>query len=221
MSVTDLYDVLGEMRKTAETVRRIASGRILWIEETTGEGEPLRALLCDLLARSLIREHTYALYHCETDTEREIAEQLGFLPVNGQAALLYADMRAPMVLVEDALQSIKEPFASDEDVQEAVKSTRPALRRSICALFPGTLLLCFDMEEINGGLINKVRALNGVSGVPPTEKTLGRAMCVPYGKVLAETIVPNTVTKALHADKVFHTPTRAGLTSRNRPATRR
>ena len=204
VSVTDLYDVLGEMRKTAETVRRIASGRILWIEETTGEGEPLRALLCDLLARSLIREHTYALYHCETDAEREIAEQLGFLPVNGQAALLYADMRAPMVLVEDALQSIKEPFASDEDVQEAVKSTRPALRRSICALFPGTLLLCFDMEEINGGLINKVRALNGVSGVPPTEKTLGRAMCVPYGKVLAETIVPNTVTKALHADKVFH-----------------
>ncbi|MDP3448794.1 MAG: hypothetical protein Q8S22_12150, partial [Eubacteriales bacterium] len=49
----------------------------------------------------------------------------------------------------------------------------------------------------------KVRALNGVSNVPPSQKMLGRAMCVPYGKVLAETIVPNTVTKALHADKVF------------------
>ena len=204
VSVTDLYDVLGEMRSSAEIVRRLASGRILWIEETSGAGEPLRALLCDLLARSLIREHTYALYRCEGEDEREIASQLGFLPAAGQKSLLYADMRAPLVLLEDALQRIKEPFASDEAVRAAVESTRPALRKSICEMFPGTLLLCFDMEAINEGLIEKVRSLNGVSSVPPTEKTLGKAMCVPYGKILAETIVPNTVTKALHADKVFH-----------------
>lgn len=204
VSVTDLYDVLGDMRGSAETVRRLASGRILWIEETSGTGEPLRALLCDLLARSLIREHTYALYHCAEESEREIAGQLGFLPVSGQGALLYADMRAPLVLLEDTLQCIKEPFASDEAVRLAVESTRPALRHAICDMFPGTLLLCFDMDSINDGLIEKVRALNGISNVPPTEKTLGRAMCVPYGKILAGTIVPNTVTKALHADKVFH-----------------
>jgi hypothetical protein len=34
--VTDLYDVLGELRGSVETVRRLASGRILWIEETSG-----------------------------------------------------------------------------------------------------------------------------------------------------------------------------------------
>ena len=204
VSVTDLYDVLGEMRGAAETVRRLTSGRILWIEEASGAGESFRQLLCDLLARSLEREHTYALYHCAENEGREVAGQLGFLPVNGQSSLLYADMRAPMVLIEDTLQRIKEPFASDEEVRFAVESTRPALRRSICAMFPGTLLLCFDMDAINDGLIEKVRTLNGVSNVSPMEKTLGRAMCVPYGKILAETIVPNTVTKALHADKVFH-----------------
>ncbi len=204
VSVTDLYDVLGEMRGSAEIVRRLASGRILWIEETSGTGEPLRSLLCDLLARSLVREHTYALYRCADESEREVASQLGFLPVMGQSVLMVADMRSPLVLLEDTLQRIKEPFASDEAVRAAVESTRPALRRSICDLFPGTLLLCFDMEAINDGLIEKVRALNGVSNVPPAEKTLGKAMCVPYGKILAETIVPNTVTKALHADKVFH-----------------
>ena len=36
VSVTDLYDVLGEMRRAAETVRRLASGRIIWITETSG-----------------------------------------------------------------------------------------------------------------------------------------------------------------------------------------
>ncbi len=28
-------------------------------------------------------------------------------------------------------------------------------------------------------------------------------MCVPYGKILADEVVPNTVTKTLHADKVY------------------
>lgn len=203
LCVTDLYDALGERKRAAETVRKFASGRILYIEETTGEGEELRALLCDLLARSLNRDHTYALWSNADAAAREISGQLGFLPVPEQDTLLYADMRSPLVLLEDALQRIKEPFSSDEAVVAAVMSTRPPLRRAICAMFPGKLLLCFDMEAINAGLIEKVRAYNGVSNVPPTEKTIGRAMCVPYGKILAETIVPNTVTKTLHADKAF------------------
>ena len=28
-------------------------------------------------------------------------------------------------------------------------------------------------------------------------------MCVPYGKILADTVVDNTVTKTLHAEKRF------------------
>ncbi|HWQ07442.1 MAG TPA: hypothetical protein VN453_09450 [Feifaniaceae bacterium] len=204
VGVTDLYDALDGLRGAAEIVRKLASGRILLIEQTEGGGEELRALLCDLLARSLVREHTYALYRCREEAETDFAAQAGFLPVRGQSDLLYADMRSPLVLIEDALQRIKEPFASDEAVAAAVMSTRPSLRRAIANLFPGKLLLCFDMEAINAGLIEKVRACNGVADVPPGEKRYGKYMCVPYGKILADTIVPNTVTKALHADKVFH-----------------
>jgi hypothetical protein len=185
-------------------VRKLASGRILLVEQPEGGGEELRQLLCDLLARSLEREHTYALYLGAGEAEADIAAQAGFLPIPGQGDLLYADMRSPLVLIEDALQRIKEPFASDEAVVAAVLSTRPSLRRAIANLFPGKLLLCFDMEAINAGLIEKVRARNGVADVPPAEKRYGKFMCVPYGKILADTIVPNTVTKALHADKVFH-----------------
>jgi nicotinic acid mononucleotide adenylyltransferase len=204
IGVTDLYEALGETRAAAEIVRRLASGRILLIETTEGEGEALRALLCDLLARSLTHEHTYALYRCEDDAARAVADQVGFLPVLGEDNLLYADMRSPLVLIEDVLQRIKEPFASDEAVRATVMETRPALRRAITGMFPGKLLLCFDMEAINAGLIEKVRARNGVSGVSPDDKRLGKYMCVPYGKILSDTIVPNTVTKTLHVDKVFH-----------------
>ncbi len=204
IGVTDLYEALGGLRGAAEIVRRLASGRILLIEETEGGAEELRALLCDLLAHSLNREHTYALYRCRREEERAIAEETGFIAVPGQADLLCADMRAPLALVQDTFQRIKEPFADDEAVRAAVTSIRPGMRRAIAALFPGKLLLSFDSETINAGLIEKVRACNGVSDVPPGERTLGRCMCVPYGKILADTIVPNTVTKTLHADKVFH-----------------
>lgn len=204
VGVTDLYDALGETRGAAEIVRRLASGRILLIESTKGEGETLRALLCDLLARSLTHEHTYTLYRCEDEAVRSVAGQVGFLPVPGENELLYADMRSPLVLIEDVLQRIKEPFASDEAVRDAVMETRPALRRAITGMFPGKLLLCFDMEAINAGLIEKVRARNGVSHLSPEDKQRGEYMCVPYGKILSDTIVPNTVTKTLHVDKVFH-----------------
>lgn len=204
VGVSDLYDALGGRRTAAEAVRRFASGRILLVGQTEGGGEELRALLCELLARSLKKEHTYALYRSKGEDDRDAARQTGFLPVPGEDDLLYADMRAPMVLIEDVLQRIKEPFAGDEAVREAVASTRPSLRRAIADMFPGRLLLCFDMEAINAGLIEKVRACNGVSSYPPGDRRLGNYMCVPYGKILADTIVPNTVTKALHADKVFH-----------------
>ena len=39
--------------------------------------------------------------------------------------------------------------------------------------------------------------------VPAGVRRLGPYMCVPYGKILADEVVPNTVTKTLHADKVY------------------
>ena len=48
-----------------------------------------------------------------------------------------------------------------------------------------------------------VRQANGVADCGPEDRSLGPAMCVPYGRILAGELVPNTVTKHLHADKVF------------------
>ncbi|MGI6054038.1 MAG: cytidyltransferase-related domain protein, partial [Clostridium sp.] len=38
---------------------------------------------------------------------------------------------------------------------------------------------------------------------PVTPRQLGEAMCVPFGKILRGKVIPNTVTKTLHTDKVF------------------
>ena len=147
IGVADLYEALGSYR-TAEYVRLHASGRILLIDQVAAEGEEvLFPLFNDLLARCIAEDHTYALYRRQPESEiPNLLEQMGFLPVPSQEDLLYADMRAPLVLSQDALQQIKEPLHSDPAIQAAVLANRPALRRAIAGMFPGKLLLFFDSE---------------------------------------------------------------------------
>ena len=64
-------------------------------------------------------------------------------------------------------------------------------------------MLTFDAEVLNQALLTKVQAHNRVQDVPKGVRRLGRYMCVPYGKILSDSIVPNTVTKALHVEKVY------------------
>ncbi|MBQ3651602.1 MAG: hypothetical protein II959_04110, partial [Clostridia bacterium] len=77
------------------------------------------------------------------------------------------------------------------------------LRLSLVDLFPGKLLLTFDALLLDIALTQMVRETNGVDTCGPDDRRLGPSMCVPYGKILAGELVPNTVTKHLYADKAF------------------
>ncbi len=199
--IAELYGELHDV-EACSAVRRCTSGKLLMIDRICADGEQTRALLNELLVRSLRSDHTYALCRCTGDDALQNAlEQLGFLPVEGAPGLYSVDMRAPMVLIQDVLLCIKEPHHDAQEVLEAIRAARPRLRRALGALYPGKLLLCFDAELLNQSLMFKVQQHNNVLG--STGKHLGSLMCVPYGKILSDEIVPNTVTKTLHADKSF------------------
>ena len=163
-------------------------------------------LLNELLARSLEFDHTYAVCRCSPEDEalRYALHQLGFVPIRGQEDIYYVDMRSPVMLLQDVMLRIKKPHHDSDQLKEVVARTRPRLRRALADLFPGMLVLCFDSEMLNQSLMERVEALNGVQDVPPGVRRLGPSMCVPYGKILADEIVPNTVTKTLHVEKCFH-----------------
>lgn len=201
-----LLQTLGSA-EAAAAVRQLASGRILMIDHVVslqGKQSDLRRLVNELLARSLETDHTFALCQCNAhDTLYGILNEMGFLPVPGQPDLLAVDMCAPMVFIQDAMLWIKAPLQQDPAVIRAVEETRPKLRSAISALFPGHLVLTFDAELLNHALWRKVQAHNQVLQLAETDKQLGRFMCVPYGKILSDQVVPHTVTKALHADKVY------------------
>lgn len=204
---SQLLETLGS-QDAAAYVRRHTSGRIMMVDSVVSLSPQTqgacRQLVNELLARSLKTDHTYALCRCN-GTEQLYQEllQLGFLPIPGQPDILSVDMRSPMVLIQDVFLWMKEPLRSDDAIRQAVEKTRPKLRSALSALFPGRLLLSFDAETLNQSLWHKVQAHNQVLDVPAGQRRLGPYMCVPYGKILADEVVPNTVTKTLHADKVY------------------
>lgn len=208
VAISALYDELHSI-EAASAVRRHTAGRLLMIDrfycEAGAPKETPRLLLNELLARSLQDDHTYALCRCtdENTVLHDILLQLGFIPVDGTEALYYVDMRAPMILIQDVLLCIKKPYHEATSVVDSVKRARPRLRSALTQLYPGKLLLCFDAEMLNQSLMFMVQQLGGVTGMKDGEKHLGSFMCVPYGKILSDEIVPNTVTKTLHVDKTF------------------
>ena len=207
VKASELLAALGDER-LADYVRQRASGRILLLESASWQNssaETMPLLLSELLTKSLGADHTYALYRAKgkDDPLPPMLRDTGFLPVGADGAEAWlVDMRAPLVLTCDMFERIKAPLVEDPAVISAVLSARQKLRRALCALFPGELLLCFDTNRMNHLLTEKVRAENGVLGGEQA-RPLGPLMCVPYGSILSEVVVPNTVTKTLHAEKVF------------------
>ena len=197
-----LYTVLNSAPE-AEALRQQVSGKVLLLETCQAPGPEEARLLCNqLLARCLLDDVTFAIYRADSpqDPLAQLLPQLGFVPLGPCPQLYLVDMRAPMILIQDVLCRLKAPFSSEPSVIKAVKERRPSLRLDLCGLFPGRLLLCFDTELLNQALMEKVQRWNPVA---PGHNGVGANMCVPYGKVLSGDMVPHTVTKALHAEKVF------------------
>ena len=208
VSVRDLYNILGSI-EAANDIRQRVSGRLLTIDDIHScqdslDTERCRVLLNELLARALEAEYTYAICRCKSENTilSNALLQLGFISAEGCEDMYYVDMRAPVVLVQDVMLTIKQPLHDDPAVTDAVMKTRPRLRAALTHMFPGKLLLCFNSELLNQALIERVQKLNGVPELPPDVR-LGKDMCVPYGKILSDVVIPHTVTKTLHVEKCF------------------
>lgn len=200
----ELFDCLTSAART-EYVRQHASGKIFLVEGCVARtANEAAELVNTLLTESLGSDHTYALYRRAPNDALlfEALTQKGFLPAGCDEVLL-VDMQAPVVITLDAFMRLKEPFAYDPEVTACVYHARKRLLGALCDTFPGTLILGFDAARINHALVEKVLRYNGVWGLPEQPRKLGPYMCVPYSKTMSDIVAPNTVTKALHVEKVF------------------
>ena len=212
LNSSGLYDALGS-EGLANEVRIRTAGRILMLTglHTSATYENNydigQLLLTEVLSRAMAEDCGYAVWWANDSQngKLDLLERNGFVSIHADTLrpLLFTDMRSPVVLLQNAATTLKEPFSSDKAVLEAVRNARARIQRSICEMYPGVTVLTLNSELIYHRLVHKITERNGVPSEPITPRVLGEKMCVPFGKFLRGNAVPNTVTKTIHTDKVF------------------
>ncbi|KXZ40239.1 Nicotinic acid mononucleotide adenylyltransferase [Alkalithermobacter thermoalcaliphilus JW-YL-7 = DSM 7308] len=171
-------------------------------------------ILTETLCFCVENEFEFAFYKNEINqnlnTEiEEILRLYGFYKLEKDNEFLFGvDMTNPCILNLDVESFIKSPFKTNTNVRTVINNSRKKLQKSIASLYPGNLLLSFDLNILNKKLVKKICMENNVPSYPTNPKTLGEYICVPFGNVLNKTVIPNTVTKSLHTEKLFSPDTK-------------
>ncbi|RKD29144.1 nicotinate-nicotinamide nucleotide adenylyltransferase [Thermohalobacter berrensis] len=200
----------------SEYIRENAVGRIIaidgiFIDKDYNYENLEQILLTETLAFCLAKDYNYAIFHniiedYFSETLYENLKLQGFKElhyVNKQNPVLVVDMSNPCTLNLDLETLIKEPFRSNQNVLKVIQQTRKNLQIALTKLYPGQLVLSFDRNVLYDKLIEKICEVNNMPTKQLKPRKLGPYMCVPFGSILNGCIVPNTVTKSMHTEKLF------------------
>jgi len=215
LRATDLHYEFSE-EAIIKYIRSHSIGRILVIDaifkrKVTDIRNVEQIMLTETIAHALSRDYTYCVYRegIRSQMTKEMSEVLGnqgFLNIASgkqNESVYVVNMSAPCTLNLDIHSMFKEPYRTLPDVLHAMSKSRTRLQKALVGLYPGNLVLSFDRAMIYENLIKKVCDENHMPPIPIIPKTVGEAMCVPFGAVFKRWLVPNTVTKTLHAEKYF------------------
>lgn len=204
----------------ANTLREKTAGRIIvidgvFISPGISYDSMEQILITETLAHCLRNEFTFVLYNNlmferDSDSLVEILKLQGFTEIHDQALnkTIYAvDIKFPICLTLNLESFLKEPFNDNPKVHEAISFARKRLQKAMTDLYPGSLVLSVDNDMINQIMINKICSLNKVPNELQIPRVTGEHMVVPFGNILKGMIVPNTVTKSLHTEKVYSSDT--------------
>lgn len=206
-----------ESQEIAEYIRTNTLGRVLLVEGIYTD--PLsnnihdlnQILLTETLALCISKDYTYTVYRNLIDypVYKHIYETLrlqGFQPLPlscGNNTIFTVNMGNPCTLSLDIETVIKEPFKSNPNIIKVIKLARKKLQLALTSLYPGNLILSFDRDMMHKTLIDKICETNHVPVEVMEPRTLGSHVCVPFGSILKDSIIPNTVTKSMHIEKIF------------------
>lgn len=211
METTDMYAVFGDaepvewLRKRIFGKTAVLTGVYELPEQEIKNTKQL--LLTETLAYYLEQDYGYAVYYgpAAQGTE-DVLHRQGFLPAplaQEDIVLYLVDMRSPLTLLKNIETTIKEPFNRNERLMAVVEQSHQRLQEIMTALYPGNLVLSIDAGVMHHKMLHKITRANHVPNEPLPVRKLGKNMCVPFGKILRGMVVPNTVTKTLHSEKVY------------------
>jgi len=211
LKAAKLYSEL-KSQEASTYIRENASGKIVLINQIhflkdTVFREPVQTLITEVLAECLKADFTYAIYDGEQNKEIvDVLERQGFEKLvfsKGSRALYVADMKFPVVVLKNMITNIKAPFNQNKRVISTIDEAHKELQRAFVKLYQGGLVLSISSDILHNKLVKMIVEENNVPETPSKERRLGPLMCVPFGEMLKGMMVPNTVTKSLHTEKVY------------------
>ena len=169
-----------------------------------------QVILVELLSELLARDYTYVVYHpCHEAgllpaTTGVVAKQ-GFVNIapKGARPIFAVDMRSPVIIFKNVDTIIKHPLNKNPAVLAAVENAHDNVLGMLTSIYPGELIISYNSGIMYHKIINLIAKINGVSPLPYAQKSYGKYMAVPFGKLLEGSAVPNTVTKSMHTEKYF------------------
>jgi nicotinic acid mononucleotide adenylyltransferase len=114
------------------------------------------------------------------------------------------NMACPISFYADIRTVIKNPFKHNPNIKAKIDKSRKNLRKALTGLYEENLVITFDRKVLHDILIKKICKENNVEPIQFNKAKLGAAMCVSFGNMLNQSIIPNTVTKAMHTEKMFY-----------------
>ena len=205
LGTSDLFTAVRDA-VLADRIRLRASGKTLYITDISAQGDDAQLLISEVLANALSEECVYAIARTRSVLTQETEELFmlqGFRCLEEDFTLYEADMHAPSVIIRNLETTIQQPLDSDPRVCAAIGRGHKRLQKALTGLYPGSLILTLSSAVIHQRLLERITAFNHVPPLPVTPRMLGECMCVPFGKMLRGRILPNTVTKTIHTDKVY------------------
>jgi len=204
----------------SEYIRENAVGRTIVIDgiftindmDNKSELENLeQVILTETLSFCIEKDYNYTIFRnvlngYSLTSLNENLELMGFyrLPFsNKDKPVFVVDISKPCIINLDTESIIKEPFCQNLNIIKSVITSRKRLLKSFTTFYTGNVVLPFNINLINQAIVKKICKINDVPTKPLALRTLGRSICVPFGKILHKMVVPNTVTKSLHTEKIF------------------
>ncbi|MGO1818219.1 MAG: cytidyltransferase [Senegalia sp. (in: firmicutes)] len=202
--------------KVSEYIRQNSVGRIICIDgifiDDKCDFENLeQIMITETLSFCLSKDYTYGVFrniikNYPTKNLNEILRLQGFHKLNFKdknTNIFTVKMTNPCTLNLDLESILKQEFIDNKNVKRTIIRARKRLQRVLTTLYPGQLIISFDRTILYEKMIRKICKLNNVPAVQQIPKKTGEKMCVPFGSILNGHIVPNTVTKSMHTEKMY------------------
>lgn len=213
----EMLDEFGSL-ELASRIRNEAIGKMMILKaiyapRSSAEKDYTQIVLTELLAYALAKDYTYCVYHGRKEmgeyreTVEEVLQRNGFVRLSEPGAeetVMSVDMHRPIILTKNIETTIKSPLNENTRIKQVIEESHSMLQMALTEFRRGNLVLSFDQAIMFHRLQKKIAELNDVPNYVTKPRRLGAKMCVPFGKALRDSVVPNTVTKTLHTEKIFN-----------------